>query len=206
MDATRKRSKNSPPNPHRNAEAIPLPRFTTHLFTNNLIQIIMSCIPVNIDSLVDVREMLYYSAGWREQTDNKPLQLWLALTGDYDKRSETAKIAVDFVEKAYIFNAIECFCGKHAKSNTEPEQWNDALQAMKNVRRYKLIPIMQLFKSLQFIDYNTDVAGWLTPEEYENWSRKDEYEQFKDTCARLRKFLAEFIVSRLPEYQAAKWG
>ena len=64
---------------------------------------------------------------------------------------------------------------------------------------------MQLYKTLQMIDYNTDAKGWLTDTEYENWARKKEYENFKETLKRITKYLADFLVSRTEEYKKAAW-
>lgn len=64
---------------------------------------------------------------------------------------------------------------------------------------------MQLYKTLQMIDYNTDANGWLTDSEYENWSRRIEFENFKETLKRIKSFLADFLVSRTEEYEKAAW-
>ena len=167
----------------------------------------MSCMAVSLNALARVRETLVSSFYWREQSDEKPLGLCHAFTGRSVLHVNTAiakQQAREFVEKCFIFNSIEYFKGEQAKSNAEPIEWGDAIFCAKYCKRERL-SIMQFYKTLRMIDYNTNASGWLTKEQYENWARKDEYEVFKSNIKDLTKFLAEFLVTQTQAYQDAEW-
>lgn len=167
----------------------------------------MSCIAISLEALTGVRETLISSLYWREQSDEKPLGLFDAFTGvnRFTASEKLTKIqAEEFVEKAFVFNSIEYFKGEHAKNNAEPIEWGNYFRILKRCDS-KRLPIMQFYKTLQMIDYNTDADGWLTKEEYENWARKDEYEIFKSNIKALTNYLAEFLVSRTQAYKDAEW-
>lgn len=168
----------------------------------------MSCMPLSIDSLIDVRETLYSSAGWRCNNYECPTFLYQVFCGDNKPTtaSESGRRTQDFVERAFIFNSIEYFKGVQARNNAEPKEWKDALLAMRKTRRCRRMSIVQLYKTLQCIDYNTEPAGWLLPKEYENWARKDEYEEFKETIKRLINYLAGHIAMHTKAYEYATWG
>lgn len=164
--------------------------------------------PLSIDSLIDVRETLYSAASWYGGDYEHPFSLYSVFCGDNKPAtaSEGGKRAQDFVEKAFIFNSIEHFKGEQARNNAEPVAWRVALLAMRETRRCRRMSIVQLYKTLQCIDYNTEPVGWLLPKEYENWARKDEYEEFKETIKRLINHLANHIAMRTKAYEDAKWG
>lgn len=167
----------------------------------------MSCMAISIKALAGVRETLISSIYWREQSDETPLGLCKAFTGsDRFTVSETiTRIqAQEFCEKAFIFNSIEYFKGEQARTNSEPIEWEDFIFCLKNYDS-KRLSIMQLYKTLQMIDYNTDADGWLTSSEYENWTRRFEYENFKEDLKTVENYLASFIVGRLKEYEDAEW-
>lgn len=167
----------------------------------------MSCMAISFNALAGVRETLVSSFYWREQNDEKPLGLCTAFTGRSVLHVNTAMAetqAKEFVEKCFVFNSIEYFKGEHAKNNAEPIEWGEAIEIAKSCKSERL-PIMQFYKTLQMIDYNTEASGWLTKEEYEKWARKDEYEVFKSNIKDLTKYLAEFLVSRTQAYKDAEW-
>ena len=165
----------------------------------------MSCMTISMKALAGVRETLISSVYWREQYDENPLTLAHAFSGCYHPSPELTEIqAREFVEKAFVYNCIEYFKGEQARNNAEPIEWSDYFRCLKNYKS-KRLSIIQLYKTLQMIDYNTDASGWLEKEEYENWSRKIEFENFKDTLHKVIHSLAEFLVSRTEAYKAAEW-
>ena len=165
----------------------------------------MSCMAISMEALAGVRETLVSSYFWKEQSDERPLGLHRAFTGCYGNNLKLTEIqAQEFVENAFVFNSIEYFKGEHAKSNAEPIEWGDFIRCLKNFNHHRL-PIMQFYKTLRMIDYNTDAEGWMEKSVYENWSRREEYENFKKTIKRVEQCLAEFIISRTKEYQEAEW-
>lgn len=167
----------------------------------------MSTLPLSIDSLAQVRETLQMSQHWHTNEKEYPCGLVAIFMNDAFPREEKVNaFASHFVHQAYIFNAIAYFKGEHAKGKTEPSQWNDGLRAI-DMTNAKRMGICQFLKSLQCIDYNTDVRGWLTDEQYEKWERKEQYEKFHDTLQRMIHFLALHILDYdSEEYKNAKWG
>ena len=166
----------------------------------------MSCMPISFEALAAVRETLVSSYHWKEQTDNKPLGLHHAFTGSYGwNLTHTRTMAQKFVECAYVFNYIEYFKGEPARTNSEPIEWGRALCHIAKCNPSRKMSIMQLYKTMQMIDYNTDALGWMTENERDSWTRLDDYKTFKQTIRRTISFLAEFIVSRLDDYMEAEW-
>jgi hypothetical protein len=160
---------------------------------------------ISMKALAGVRETLRSSIYWNEERDETPISLKYVFTGTYHPSEKLTEIqAKEFVEKAFTFNSIEYFKGEHAKTNSEPIEWGDYFVCLSRFNS-KRLSVMQLYKTLQMIDYNTDAKGWLTQEEYENWARKDEYEVFKSNIKDLTNFLAEFLVSRTQAYKDAEW-
>ena len=160
---------------------------------------------ISMKALAGVRETLCSSIYWNEERDETPISLKYVFTGTYHPSEKLTEIqAKEFVEKAFTFNSIEYFKGEHAKTNSEPVGWGDYFVCLSRFNS-KRLSVMQLYKTLQMIDYNTDAKGWLTQEEYENWARKDEYEVFKSNIKDLTNFLAEFLVSRTQAYKDAEW-
>ena len=163
----------------------------------------MSCMAISMKALAGVRETLRSSIYWNEQRDETPISLKYVFTGTHHPSEKLTEIqAKEFVEKAFIFNSIEYFKGEHAKTNSEPIEWGDYFVCLSRFNS-KRLSVMQLYKTFQMIDYNTDANGWLTDSEYENWSRRIEFENFKETLKRIKKFLADFLVSRTEEYEKA---
>lgn len=165
----------------------------------------MSCMAISMKALAGVRETLRSSIYWNEQRDETPINLKYVFTGTHHPSEKLTEIqAKEFVEKAFIFNSIEYFKGEQARTNSEPVEWGDFIFCLKNYDS-KRLSIMQLYKTLQMIDYNTEAKGWLTSSEYENWARRIEYENFKENLKTVKNCLASFIVGRLKEYEDAEW-
>ncbi len=165
----------------------------------------MSTLPLSIDRLAEVRETLKMSQFWSLNGKEFPLGLAEVLLGGESRRADKIENAAsEFVHLAYIFNCHGYFKGK--KVNDEPLAWSDALRVIDTTDRRRL-GICQFLKSLQCIDYNTDVEGWLTQEQYENWGRREQYEKFKKTLDGMINYLALHIIHfDSEEYKAAKWS
>ena len=160
----------------------------------------MSCMDISIKALAGVRETLKSSLYWREQSDEKPLVL-----GSVLRNYRINEKAIDnFVENAFIFNSIEYFKGEQARNNAEPKEWGDFIYCLRNCDSERL-KIVQFYKTIQMIDYNTDPKGWLSQEQYDNWCRKSEFEKFKEILHKIEHCVASFLVSRLDEYKKAEW-
>lgn len=121
------------------------------------------------------------------------------------KREQVSKAAADFVAAAMVFNLEEYECGKYAKMNAEPVDYKHFIKLLKFTEG-KPISKAQLVKTLQCIKYNTSVKGWLTPNEYNRWARRDEYKKFHKTLDRLIGALLADLVDQLDSYKAAVWG
>jgi len=170
----------------------------------------MSTIAINIQSLANVRAALSKSFTWREDSDSTPLCLFDAFMPTFvsrfnAKRVHVSRAAWKFVQAAYIFNSEAYNCGKFAKQNAEPVEYNSALKALKFTKGMQLSKV-QLLKTLQFIKYNTQAKGWLTDEEFNQWARRDEYLYFHKRLNAIILALLEDVVSKTKEYQEAQWG
>ena len=169
----------------------------------------MSTMIINIQSLANVRASLAKSFIWREDSDTTPLCLFEAFMPKTSrfmvKREQVSKAAGDFVAAAMIFNLEEYERGKYAKMNAEPVDYGYYFKTLKRTKGEPLGKV-QLLKTLEFISYNTLVKGWLTGDEFNQWSRRDEYKKFHKTIDRLIHALLHDLVSKTEEYKAAVWG
>ena len=169
----------------------------------------MSTMIISIKSLANVRASLAKSFVWREDSDMTPLCLFEAFMPKTSrfmvKREQVSKAAGDFVAAAMIFNLEEYECGKFAKMNAEPVDYGYYFKTLKRTKGEPLGKV-QLLKTLEFISYNTLVKGWLTGDEFNQWSRRDEYKKFHKTIDRLIHALLHDLVSKTEEYKAAVWG
>lgn len=169
----------------------------------------MSTMIISIQSLANVRASLAKSFIWREDSDTTPLCVFSAFMPNASrfmvKREQVSKAAADFVRLAMVFNLEEYERGKYAKTNAEPVDYG---YYFKTLNRTKGEPLgkVQLLKTLEFISYNTLVKGWLTGDEFNQWSRRDEYKKFHKTIDRLIHALLHNLVSKTEEYKAAVWG
>ena len=167
----------------------------------------MSCMPISFKALAGVRETLLSSFYWTAQTDENPLSLCHAFAGGSSRsigEKRMNDLALEFVEQAFVFNSVEYFRGEYARENAEPIEWGGYFAALKKSNS-KRLPIIQMFKTLQMIDYNTEPKGWMTESEYANWARREEFERFKKTMNRIISCIACFIVSRTEAYKNADW-
>lgn len=169
----------------------------------------MSTMVINIQSLANVRASLAKSFVWREDSDTTPLCLFEAFMPKTSrfmvKREQVSKAAGDFVAAAMIFNLEEYERGKYAKMNAEPVDYGYYFKTLKRTQG-KPIGKAQLVKTLQCIKYNTSVKGWLTPSEYNQWTRRDEYKEFHKTLDRIIGALLADLVDQLDSYKTAVWG
>lgn len=167
----------------------------------------MSTLPLSIDTLAQVRETMCSATFWREHTKETPLwfcESFMGPTGYYkhDEKNVREK-ANEFVHLAWIFNAVAYHRGEF--TDFEPIDWGCALHAI-DITKQKRIGICQLVKTLQCIEYNTDAKGWMRPEFYNTWPRKEQYEKFHKILHEMIFVLLSHIVSYDAEYSAAKWG
>lgn len=165
----------------------------------------MSCMPISIKALAGVRETLSRSFYWKEATDEKPIFLKSAFAGNCVGEKNFNDLCREFVEQAFIFNSIEYYKGKQARINAEPKEWGDFIFCLKNYDSDRL-SVMQLYKTLQMIDYNTEPRGWMEDDEYDNWSRKGEFEDFKKKLNKIISCLANHIICRMEAYEKAVWS
>lgn len=169
----------------------------------------MSTLPLSIDILAEARETIYCSYFWTQSDKDYCLGLFDAFLGTQSHRYITEKEALSaaetFVNRAYIFNCIAYFKGAHDNSHKEPEAWDCAIRVMHNTHKRR-VSLVQLYKTIQCIDYNTDAEGWFTPRKYENWDRRLDYEAFKKQLNRIEMCLASHIIGQLGEYKSATWG
>lgn len=168
----------------------------------------MSCMIISTRALFSVKRTLISSYYWSTQTKDRPMKLYTNLwkNGNFPHCAvDVVREATKFVWQAYVFNAVEYFKGEQARDNAEPIEWGSVYEILQVAGDEALTPV-QLYKTLGMIDYNTDPKGWLEPEEYDNWARRDEFEQFKETLKRLRNFLAEHIAKNTEEYKNAQWS
>ena len=169
----------------------------------------MSAMIINIQSLANVRASLAKSFIWREDSDTTPLCVFSAFMPNASrfmaKREKMSQAALDFVTLAMVFNLEEYSGGKYAKMNAEPVDYKHYIKTLKFTKGHPLGKA-QLVKTLQCIKYNTSVKGWLTTDEYNQWTRRDEYKKFHKTLDRLIGALLANLVGQLDSYKTAVWG
>lgn len=169
----------------------------------------MSTLPISTKALACVRETMRASYFWRTDYAETPLIFWGSFmgTGSIFASSEkrTLERANDFVRLAAIFNTEAYHKGEFAKVNSSPVEIGCFLRSVDNYNG-KRLDVFQLLKTLQMISYNTDAEGWMEEETYKNWAYREEYEKFHKTLDKMISNLAEDIVWRLPQSQAAEWN
>lgn len=166
----------------------------------------MSTMAISPKALASVRETLCVSVYWRQMDKDTPFGLQFAFSGSYHMtEDEMRKLADEFVFMAHVFNETEYCKGQQAKGNYYPVEFGLWKRMTENMNARRLSSV-QLYKTLQMIDYNTDAIGWLTEEERQNWCMKDEFAKFKETTRRMIACLSAHIISFLDEYKEAKWS
>jgi len=163
----------------------------------------MSCIQISFETLAGVRETIESSLFWTSDYQETPLCIFSVFFPNSSRfniaENRVKEKASEFVTLALSFNTIQLERGKTPNYLPELQQ---ALAEFNGKRPN----IMQFYKSMQFIDYNTDVRGQMTDKEYQAWPMREQYEKFHETCERVCNRLAERFVSKMPEYENAEWG
>lgn len=165
----------------------------------------MSCMTISKEALIGVRETLNDSLNWKEMSDEQITSLPFVFSKKNRKDEEKFKEETQkFITDAFIFNQFELTKGD--KEVNENLGWCEKyIQDLKKEEGNRMT-IIQFLKTLQMIDYNTDARGWLNNEEYETWTMRKDYENFKMKINELISHVAQFVVSNLPEYNNAKWA
>lgn len=163
----------------------------------------MSCITISKEALIGVRETLNDSLNWKETTKGQTPELSFIFSKNRNDVKKFEEETQKFITDAFIFNQFELTKGD--KEVNENLGWCEKyIQDLKEQEGNRMT-LIQFFKTLQMIDYNTDARGWIEDKEYETWARRKEYENFKTKINELISHVAQFIVARLQEYDDAKW-
>ena len=164
----------------------------------------MSCIQISFETLAGVRETIESSLFWTSDYQETPTCIFSVFFPNSSRfniaGNRVKEKAAEFVAQALLFNHMEL-----DRNGETPEHYQTWLQALTEFNG-KRPNIMQFYKSMQFIDYNTDVRGQMTDKEYQAWPMREQYEKFHETCERVCNRLAERFVSKMPEYEKAEWG
>lgn len=163
----------------------------------------MSCITISEEALIGVRETLNDSLNWKESSDEQIISLPFVFSKKNIRDEEMFKEETQkFITDAFTFNQFELTEGNEEINKNWCEKYIQYLKEQDGKR----MTIIQFLKTLQMIDYNTDARGWMNNEEYETWTMRKDYENFKMKINELISHVAQFIVSNLPEYINAKWN
>ena len=163
----------------------------------------MSCMTISKEALIGVRETLNDSLNWKERSDEQITSLPFVFSKNRKNAEKFEEETQKFITDAFIFNQFELTKGD--KEVNENLGWCEKYIQCLRKEEGKRMTIIQFLKTLQMIDYNTDVRGWIEDEEYETWRLRKDYENFKMKINELISHIAQFIVSNLPEYNNAKW-
>lgn len=163
----------------------------------------MSCMTISKEALIGVRETLNDSLNWKERSDEQITSLPFVFSKNRKNAEKFEEETQKFITDAFIFNQFELTKGDEEVN--ENLGWCEKYIQYLRKEEGKRMTIIQFLKTLQMIDYNTDVRGWIKDEEYETWRLRKDYENFKMKINELISHIAQFIVSNLPEYNNAKW-
>ena len=162
----------------------------------------MSCIQISLDTLAGVRETIEASMYWTTDYEETPccvFDVFFPRSSRFNISANRVKEkAAEFVAQALVFNSLQL-------GDSDPILHHESLMELNRISR-KRLGVWQFYKSLQFIDYNTDVRGQMTAEQYEKWPMREQYEKFHSLCDEICNRLAERFVSKLPQYEQAVWG
>lgn len=164
----------------------------------------MSCITISKEALIGVRETLNNSLNWKETTKEQMPKLSFIFSKNRNDVKKFEEETQKFMTDAFIFNQFELTKGD--KEVNENLGWCEKYLLYLRKQEGNRMTLIQFFKTLQMIDYNTDARGWIEDKEYETWARRKEYENFKTKINELISHIAQFIVANLPEYANAKWN
>ncbi len=163
----------------------------------------MSCMTISKEALIGVRETLNDALNWKERSDEQITSLPFVFSKNRKNAEKFEEETQKFITDAFIFNQFELTKGDEEVN--ENLGWCEKYIQYLRKEEGKRMTIIQFLKTLQMIDYNTDVRGWIKDEEYETWRLRKDYENFKMKINELISHIAQFIVSNLPEYNNAKW-
>lgn len=163
----------------------------------------MSCMTISKEALIGVRETLNDSLNWKETTKEQMPKLSFIFSKNRNDVKKFEEETQKFMTDAFIFNQFELTKGD--KEVNENLGWLEKYIQYLRKQEGNRMTLIQFFKTLQMIDYNTDARGWIEDEEYETWTMRKDYENFKMKINELISNVAKFIVHRLPEYDNAKW-
>lgn len=158
---------------------------------------------ISKEALIGVRETLNDSLNWKETTKEQMTGLSFIFSKNRNDVKKFEEETQKFITDAFIFNQFELTKGdKDVNGNLG---WCEKYLLYLRKQEGNRMTIVQFLKTLQMIDYNTDARGWIEDEEYETWTRRKEYENFKTKINELISHVAQFIVARLQKYENAKW-
>ena len=163
----------------------------------------MSCITISKEALIGVRETLNDSLNWKETTKEQMPELSFIFSKNRKDVEKYEEETQKFITDAFIFNQFELT--KVYKEAKLISGWHNPYFQELRKQEGNRMTIIQFLKTLQMINYNTEVMGCLTAKEYETWRLRKDYENFKIKINELISHVAQFIVNRLPEYKKAKW-
>lgn len=158
---------------------------------------------ISKEALIGVRETLNDSLNWEETTKEQMSELSFIFSKNRNDVKKFEEETQKFMTDAFIFNQFELTKGD--KEVNENLGWCEKYIQYLRKQEGNRMTLIQFFKTLQMIDYNTDARGWIEDEEYETWTMRKDYENFKMKINELISNVAKFIVRRLPEYDNAKW-
>ena len=158
----------------------------------------MSTIQVSARALQGVRNKLQSSFFWNRHNLQHPVSLYKTFAGtSYKESEEVAKRRIDeFIRLVIIFNATEYDRGK-CPDEEYVNHW------MKLSNGDCDISIHQFYKTMLFIDYNTEAEGWI--DENEPWIYRAAYKGFKQQVEEIINYLANHIAAHTKEVEDAKW-
>lgn len=170
----------------------------------------MSTLAVSPKALIGVRQTLRASLYWKTNEEDTPLCIFDSFAEPhqtvFNTNVETWHRQVDnFIQLAYIFNDEEMEHAKYAKAYAEPIEWQHIFHLLDKCDGGRRFSVYQFLTTLRFIRYNTTAKGWMDEMTYQNWSRREEYEKFHKTLARMISAVACDICSRLPQMKQTEW-
>lgn len=163
----------------------------------------MSCMTISKEALIGVRETLNDSLNWKETTKEQMPELSFIFSKNRNDVKKFEQETQDFIFDAFYYNQCELMKG-YEEVNLISGWYNPYFQELRKQEGNRMT-IIQFLKTLQMINYDTEVKGCLTAKEYEAWGLRKDYENFKMKINELISNVAQFIVANLPEYANAKW-
>lgn len=163
----------------------------------------MSCMTISKEALIGVRETLNDSLNWKETTKEQMPELSFIFSKNRNDIKKFEEETQDFIFDAFYYNQCELMKG-YEEVNLISGWYNPYFQELRKQEGNRMT-IIQFLKTLQMINYDTEVKGCLTAKEYEAWGLRKDYENFKMKINELISNVAQFIVANLQEYDSAKW-